>query len=173
MAFENLDLRKDACFGRTPEENRPGWVQLAEMSISEGWDRIDVKKLERDLTTNVFNSYFKICEFDAEDLDTGIVWHAEFNNDLGMWKVAIAESPDAEVEAEDIDALVKSEMFTDFAMNAGQTIDKAVRIYNEVIDAHLEDGDLLEVDEIKLARILFSVDLKWWMDNLRQGKYSL
>lgn len=173
MAFENLDIRENACFGRTPEEMKPGWVQAAEMSITEGWNKIDVEKLERDLQTNVANSYFKICEFDAEDLDTGILWHAEFNNDLGMWKASIAGSPEAEVTTEDADALFKSPAFIDFAMNAGQTIDKAMNIYNLVVDQHLENGDLLEVDEIKLARILFCIDLKWWMDNLRQGKYSL
>lgn len=125
------------------------------MSISDGWKTVDVKKIESDLAKNVLNSYMKICQVDAEDLDSKTIWHAEFNNDLGSWQVSIANSPEAVPEEEDITGFLQSSFFKEFAINAGQTIDKAVRVYNEVLDSHLEEGELLEVDEVKLARILY------------------
>lgn len=177
MAFENLDLKSAICFGWRPRF-RSGvpvrsWCEIAEESITKGWRRVNVKALARDLAVNVDACYFYVAQGEFVDLDTGFTWRAVFVNDHMMWKLDLPGSPDAETLPEDADAFFKSEFFRKFAKRCGDLIDRARAEFTKTVEQHLEDGDLLEVDEVKLSRVMKDVDTKRFMENLRGCKYEL
>ena len=186
MAFEELDLRNPSdlkCFGYRPKYKRDpntgkkiylkSWVTIARQSLTDGWNNVDVKSLEDDLTQNINECYFEIVDAVIEDFESGMRWRVAFDIDMGLWKFSIDKSPDAEVTPEQCKALSESEYFKKFARKCGQIIDEADQVFNKIVNYHLENGDLLKVPEVKLGRILYSIELKWWMDNLRQCKYAI
>lgn len=105
------------------------------------------------------------------DLDTDIKWQLSFICDKSMWELVIEDSPDAEVSLDDKTAFFKSEMFRKIAVKSSDYIERAKKTYSEIVEEHLEKGELLEVDEVKLSRELFCIQNTGTMDNLRSGKY--
>lgn len=176
MAFEYLDLRYAECFGwRRPDRRNPGrsWVDIAEASVGLGWNGVDVKALERDLAFNVRQCYFNIACGEFIDMSTDFIWRATFINDHAMWKLTLPKSPDTEVLPEDASAFFASEFFKKFAKRCADLIRHAEFRFTQTVEPHLDDGDLLEVQEEKLSRIMYSAGNKRFMENLRTGKYEM
>lgn len=119
----------------------------------------------------VDSSYFRIVSFNVEDLDTEITWHASFLNDKGLWELEIFDSPHADVEPEQMADFFGSAEFKKIAKRAGWLLEEASKAVNEVIMPRLESGELLSVDEVKLAAIMHWISDKQFMENLRSGKF--
>ena len=170
--FEGLDIRSVRCFGfKSPKQD--GWKQIALQSVTAGWKYIDVKKLEQDLAANVDESYASIAEFTAEDVNTGIKWKAKFINDKQLWTLVIEDSPDAEVLLDDKVAFFTSELFLSFMKKALDYVISAKKTYDEIVSQHLEEGELLAVNEVKLSALLWYIDNKTFMSNFRLGEFIL
>lgn len=170
--FEGLDIRSVRCFGfKSPKQD--SWKQIAQQSVSAGWKYIDVKQLEQDLVHNVDESYASIAEFTAEDVNTDIKWRAKFINDKQLWTLQIEDSPEAEVLLDDKVAFFTSELFLSFMKKALDYILYAKKTYDEIVSQHLEDGELLKVNEVKLSALLWYIDNKTFMSNFRLGEFIL
>ncbi len=171
--FENLDLRKAFCFGWCPPRAGRCWADIAEESVTRGWRNSDVARLDDDLRRNVDACYFYTCQGTFEDLDTGYGWRAAFVADHAMWRLVLDGSPGAEVLPEDAKAFFSCEYFRRFAKRCGDVLDRAKKVYRGVVDGHVKSGELLKTDVVKAERILKSLDVARFMDNLRNGRYEL
>lgn len=181
--FSNLDLKQITVFGRgnnfkdvagkkkTGETAGPDWAELAEQSKTVGWKNIDREALERSLTEDVEACYFRLVSFNVVDLDDDTVWHASFLNGKGLWDLEIANSPKADVEPQQMADFFSSEEFLKIAKKAGWILEEARHLLEDVIEPQLSTGDLLEVDEIKLAAIYSWIKDPNLMNNLRSGKF--
>lgn len=81
-----------------------------------------------------------------------------FDNNKGMWDVCIANSPDAEMPEEQRADFFKSETFKKTAKQAYYYIDEAKKSYQKIVKQHIENGELLDVDVVKLDAILHWID---------------
>ena len=162
--FENLDLKGIQIFGGR-------WVELATQSKTLGWSGVDKLALEKNLARAVDTSYFRIVSFNVEDLDDEITWHASFLNDKGLWELEIFDSPHADVEPEQMADFFGSAEFKRIAKKAGWILEESRKAVNEVITPKLEAGELLSIDEVKLAAIMHWISDKQFMENLRSGKF--
>lgn len=162
--FENLDLREVQIFGGR-------WAELATQSKTLGWNGVDKQTLEKSLARAVDSSYFRIVSFNVGDLDTEITWHASFLNDKGLWELEIFDSPRADVEPEQMADFFGSAEFKKIAERAGWILEEAKRLLEDVVEPKLSTGDLLAIDEIKLAAIYSWLKDPNFMNNLRSGKF--
>lgn len=167
--FANLDLRQLNSFGYSKSKWRD-WVKMAHDSISNGWSTVDLQEFEECLAHNVQSTYLNITSMVFEDIDTSMNWRAYFINDKSLWCIEMLDSPNAEIEPDDKKAFIESEAFKKAVRKAAGAIDNAKNKFNQVVKTHLDNGELLEVDEVKLAAILFWIDNKYFMDNFRSGK---
>jgi len=171
--FENLDLVEAFCFGWCTRAASACWANIADASITRGWKNSDVRRLDVDLKKNVDACYFFPCQGSFRDLDTGYLWRAAFVADHMLWKLELPESEGAEVLPGDAKAFFSSEYFVKFAKRCGDLIDRAKKIYEKVVDQHLRNGELIQVDPIKLEAILFWCENQRFISNLRSGRYEL
>lgn len=162
--FDSLDLKGITLFGGR-------WVELATQSKTLGWSGVDKLALEKNLARAVDSSYFRIVSFNVEDLDTEITWHASFLNDKGLWELEIFDSPHADVEPEQMADFFGSAEFKKIAKRAGWLLEEAKHLLEDVIEPKLSTGDLLAIDEIKLAAIYSWLKDPNFMNNLRSGKF--
>ena len=163
--FESLDLKRINLFGGGL------WTKLAAQSKTLGWNGIDKLALEKNLARSVDACYFRIVSFVVEDLDNEIRWHASFLNDKGLWELEIDGSPDADVEPEQMADFFGSEEFKKIAKRAGWLLEEAKHLLEDVVEPKLSMGDLLAIDEVKLAAIMHWLGDKQFMENLRSGKF--
>ena len=162
--FDILDLKGITLFGGR-------WVELATQSKTLGWSGVDKVAIEKSLARAVDSSYFRIVSFNVEDLDTEITWHASFLNDKGLWELEIFDSPRADVEPSQMADFFGSDEFKRIAKRAGWLLEEAKQTVKDVIMPKLEAGELLIVDEVKLAAIMHWLSDKQFMENLRSGKF--
>lgn len=170
VPFQGLDLRYARCFGRNGPKDQT-WVDLAEQAEDMGWSMIDQKQLEKNMTIDVDKSYFSIAEFKLVNIEDDMAYDVKFDNKNALWQVKIADSPKAEMSSEERADFFKSELFKKLAMQTYRHITKAKDIFFQIVDGHMKEGNLLLVDAIKLRAILDMIDSKYFLDNLRNGKY--
>lgn len=155
--FDGLDLRGALCFGYNYPKSS-SWTNLAEIAVDKGWNNIDVKQLETNLMHNVEACYYKIAQFKFENVNDDMKYLLWFDNNKGLWGVCIEGSPDAEMTIEQRADFFKSEMFQKIAKQAYYTIVDAKKSYDKIIRQHVENGELLDVDVVKLDAILHFID---------------
>lgn len=166
--FDSLDLKKILVFGG---RGKASWTVLAEQAKTLGWRGVSQRALEESLARAVDSCYFRLVSFEAVDLDSEIPWHASFLNSRGLWELEISSSPRAEVEPVQLADFFSSELFRKIAKRAGWTLEEAKHLLEDVISPLLESGQLLKVDEVKLAAIEHWLSDKQFMENLRSGKF--
>lgn len=171
--FDNLSLTGVYCFGYCPREVENCWANLVDQSVTRGWKNSDVAKIDRDLKANVDACYFFVCQGTFVDLDSGYRWRAAFVNDHMLWKLELVDGKGAEVLPEDAEEFFASVYFKKFSKRCGDKIDRAVRLYRDVAERHVCEGELMSVDPVKLERILDVAETERAMLNLRGGKYEL
>lgn len=154
VPFSMLDLRAERCFGWQPKANIHCWYNLSLTGKANGWTEPLVQRVEKSLKQNVDDCYFCLAQLDFVDLDDDIRYHAQFDSAKGMWKLSIADSPDAELELEQIGNFFKSDLMKKCAKRCYDLIVRAYKEFEETLRPMLEDGQFLEVDEVKLAAIL-------------------
>ena len=171
LKFQLLDPRNGCrCFGGFNEDEQT-WISISDQSVNDGWNQIDIEQLEDSLTNDVNDSYYNIASLELLDAGTNIVWIAKFINDKSLWKLEIKDSPKAEVLDDDKSTFFVSENFVNLVRKCGDILDNAKTKIENVLMNHLENGELLQVDEVKLAAILFWLNDKQFMENFRTCKY--
>ena len=168
--FAALDLRYAHCFGYSMPVQK-NWLYLAKQVKDVGWNMVDVKQLEKNLTKDVEMSYFNIAMFKLTNIDDEMDYILFFKNDKALWELDIQNSPDAEIDISDKTNFFKSDMFQKIAKKTYARLTDAKNIYDEVLKEHTEKGELLLVDDVKLMAILHFLDTELLMKNLLDGKY--
>ncbi len=168
--FSTLDLRTANCFGYSAPFNK-SWVHLATESLQVGWSNTDVKQLEKNLTLDVERSYLNIAKFKLVNVSDGMSYIAVFDNNKAMWNVSIEDSPKAELTPEQQQQFFKSELFVKTAKRTYYRLTEAMKAINEVVNTHLNDGQLLLVDVVKLEAIMHFLNSKHFLENLRNCKF--
>lgn len=182
--FENLDLKSISYFGMTSSKLSRSldktssdvkaelhWPTLAKQIETLGLNKIDKRALEKSFAKDVEDSYFRVASFTCTDLDSDISWHASFVNSRGLWDLEILNSPDAVIEPEQMKSFFSSELFKETARRIGSEIDTARDLISNVLSRCLEEGMLLDVDEIKLSALMHWISDTQFMENLRSGKF--
>ena len=168
--FSGLDLRKALCFGYSyPREK--GWKFLADQSENAGWKNIDVKQLESSLAKNVDQCYYRIAQFKLVNVDDDMAYSLWYDNNKALWNVEIANSPEADLSTEERKDFFGSEMFKKISKKTYYKLLDAVKSYNQNVKEHVDNGDLLLVDAVKLDAILHFLDTDYFMKNILNGKY--
>lgn len=168
--FAGLDLRSAKCFGYSVPETK-NWKYLADQADDVGWKLIDVKTLERNLTKDVEDSYFKIAQFNLTNVDDDIDYSLWYDNNKALWEVKIKDSPKAELTIEERADFFKSDMFKKIAQKTYGKIISAKKTYDNIVEPRMNNGELMLVDVVKLDAILTFIDTEHFMDNLLNGKY--
>lgn len=169
--FSMLDLKTIKCFGWQPKAKISCWYDLSLTGKANGWTEPLVERVEKSLKQNVDDCYFCLAKLDFIDLDDDIKYHTEFDSAKGMWKLNIADSPDAELELEQIGDFFKSDMMKKCAKRCYDLIIRAYKEFEETLRPMLEDGQFLDVDEVKLAAILHFISEDITIQNLRTCKW--
>lgn len=182
--FDNLDLKSISYFGMTSNklsksldktstdvQTELHWPTLAKQIDALGLKKVDKRALEKSFAEDVEVSYFRVASFTCTDLDTDITWHASFVNARRLWELEILNSPDALIEPEQMKKFFSSELFKETARRVGSEIDTARGLISNVLDRYLEEGMLLDVDEIKLSALMHWISDTQFMENLRTGKF--
>lgn len=168
--FENLDLNKTLCFGYSfPMEK--SWKSIAEFSIDQGWSNVDVQQLQKNLAKNIVNSYSRIAQFELTNLDDDMKYVLYFDNNKGLWNLQLKHSPKATIEVEERANFFKSEMFKKISQQTFFLLKDSYKIYMDVVDKHVSHGEFLLIDEVKLSAILHFLEQKFFLDNIKNGKY--
>lgn len=170
MDFKNLDLRKIECFGwQTPRDKN--WQKMAAAASTKGWKSINKKAFESCFAANIEESYKTLMSVVVEDLDTSVKWQVVFDNNKKLFNLSIFESDEAEVTLEQKAAFFKSDMFKRLSKKAYGYIISAKDTYNEAVKEHVNAGELLEVDEVKLEATIDFCNDQLLLSNFRLGKY--
>lgn len=168
--MQNLDIKKIEVFGWTSPK-KDSWWYIANPSISDGWKSIDSKKLEQSLKQNVENCYKHLFTADFQDLDDSINYTVFFDNQKKLFDLKLTNSTTGEVLPEQKKELFKSESFKKTAIRAYEILERAKKMIEDVLDDHIEAGELLEVDETKLSAILNMLQDQTLLKNFRLRKY--
>ena len=166
---KNFDLTFVECFGFTSPRAK-SWTKLADRAFTDGGAQAK-KDLEKSLANNIEASYYRLVGVGVKDLDTDTEYFVSFNNGKKLWDMEISGSKEAEVLPEDKDAFFKSDVFKKVLKQASTDLDRALKTYEEVVKQHIEAGELMEVDETKLERVIFDCNDKLLMKNLKSGKH--
>lgn len=168
--FAGLDLRYARCFGYSqPKENN--WLFIAQQVNDVGWNHIDKIALEDSLTKDVEKSYSKIAQFKLTNVDDEMNYSLSFDNNKSLWDLSITNSPKAEIDIQERADFFKSNMFKKIAKQTYNKLLIAKQTYDEVIKYHLENGELLSVDVVKLDAIISFLKTEHFLDNVLNGKY--
>ena len=81
-----------------------------------------------------------------------------FDNNKGLWDVCIVNSPRAEMTPEQKTDFFTSETFKKTAKQTYYYIDEAKKTYQKIVKKHIEDGEMIDIDIVKLDAILHWID---------------
>ena len=112
-----------------------------------------------------------IARFKLENVNDDMTYLLWFDNNKGLWNTAIENSPNAELTVEQRADFFKSDMFKRIAKQSYYTIIDAKKTYNDIVKQHIENGEMIDVDVVKLDAILHWIDQQYFLDNLLNGKY--
>ena len=168
--FPGLDLRTARCFGfQQPTKN--SWLYIAKQAKDTGWQLNRTSQLEKSLTRDVEMSYFNIAEYTLKNLEDSVSYSLTFDNNKALWQVEITKSPDAEMSIEERADFFKSDMFQKISKKTYFRLNEAKEIYEDIVKQHLDNGELMLVDEVKLNAILKFLETEYFMQNILNGKY--
>lgn len=168
--MQNLDIKKIEVFGWTSPKSQCWWY-ICNPAISKGWKAIDQKKAEQSLKANVEACYKTLFSADFEDLDDSIHYTVFFDNQKKLFDLKLTNSEDGEILPEQKKELFKSETFKKTALRAYEILERAKKLIEDLLDDHIEAGELLEVDETKLSAILSMLEDQQLLKNFRLRKY--
>lgn len=169
--FANLDLREAYCFGWEKDAKKKCWYNKSLEAKAVGWKKADVPGIELSLKQNVDACYFYLASFYFVDLDDEIKWHAFFDNSKGLWRLEIQDSPRAEIDSQQYADFFGSDLMKKAASRAYDLIKRAEKEFEETLRFHLESGELLQVDEIKLEAEMHFINDSLLMENLKACKW--
>ena len=83
----------------------------------------------------------------------------------------LTDSENGEILPEQKKELFKSETFKKTAARAYEILERAKTLIDDAVDDHIEAGEMLEVDETRLAAILNMLEDQQLLKNFRLRKY--
>ena len=169
--FQDLDLREAFCFGWERDAKKKCWYNKSLEAKMIGWKNADVPGIQLSLKQNVDACYFYLVNFYFVDLEDETRWHAFFDNSKGLWRLEIQDSPKAEIDAQQYADFFASDMMKKSSARAYDLIKRAEKEYYETLQKRIEEGELLEVDEVKLEAILHFINDSLLMENLKNCKW--
>lgn len=169
--FGSLDLREAYCFGWEKDAKEKCWYNKSLQAKAVGWKKADVPGIELSLKQNIDACYFYLVSFYFVDLEDETRWHAFFDNSKGLWRLEISDSPKADLDAQQLADFFASDMMKKAASRAYDLIKRAEKEYEETLSYHVENGELLEIDEIKLEAELHFIGDSLLMENLKGCKW--
>ena len=168
--FSGLDLKSVRCFGFAAK-GQDCWKSMADQIEDVGIDYVDIKRLENSLAKDVDQSYLRIAEFKLANVDDDMVYEIWFDNNKGLWGIAIQDSPKAEMTIEERADFFKSDMFKKIAKKTYYRLLDAKNSYYKNVNSLVQNGGLLDVDVIKLEAILSFISSDYFLKNIEAGKY--
>lgn len=169
--MQNLDIKKLEVFGWS-HPKKDCWWYIINPSISKGWHSIDVKKAEQSLKTNILSSYTRLFSSDFEDLDDSIHYTVYFDNQKRLFNLELTNTKNGEILPEQKKEFFKSDLFKKTAARAYEILVRAKEQIENIVMTHIEQGELLEIDEIKLEAIIHMLNDQVLMKNFRLAKYA-
>lgn len=172
MNVDALEITSVNCFGYT-YPCIEDWKHLADMSISAGWKNIDVKRLHKSLAKNVIQSYDKLCSFELKDHESDFEYSIWFDNNQKKWNLDYSNlTSKADIPPiDDRKVMFTSELVKRLIRRAYEIISEAYELLDKIIISHIEQGELLDVDEIKLDRIIDLINDSYAMSNFKMIKF--
>ena len=169
--FAQLDLREASCFGWERDPKQKCWYNKCLHAKTVGWKNADVQGIQESLKNNVDACYFYLANFYFVDVEDEMRWHAFFDNSKGLWRLEIQDSPKAELESQQYADFFGSDMMKKTANRAYDLIKRAEKEFNETLKVHMDNAELLEVDEVKLEAELHFINDSLLMENLKSCKW--
>ena len=105
------------------------------------------------------------------NVDDDMAYLLSFDNNKELWDVEILDSPKAEMTIEERSNFFKSDMFKKISKKTYNRLLDAKETYDSIVRPHLDNGELLLVDTVKLDAIMHFINLDHFMDNVLNGKY--
>lgn len=168
MDFKNLDIQDIKVFGYNHPKS-DCWLNM--LRKAKGFNSIDRAKFEDSLALNVNDSYTHLASFVVKDLDTDTDYQVAFSNELKLWTIEIVDSKGAEIPLEDKVAIMKSELVERLVARVLEILPIAAEVCTHQIKQHIEAGELLKVDEIKLEAIEDMLATPQLLANLKKRLY--
>lgn len=168
--FARLDLREAECFGYT-SPMASCWTSLAHQAMDIGWQMIDAEALEASLAKNVDNCYLHIATFKLVNVEDDTPYVVKFDNNRALWDVEIVDSPGADMSFEEREDFFKSEMMTKVAKTTYAQLLEAKKLFDEVVRLHLDEGELLLVDDVKLDAVMSFLSQERFLENVLSCKH--
>lgn len=168
--FSGLALVKCSCFGYMYPKSS-SWVNLSQAVDDKGWSNVNQKQIESSLMHNVEQCYYSIASFILSNANDDMKYRLWFDNNKSMWKVEVLNSPRAEMSIEQRAALFKHPLVIKIAKQAWHLLLNAKKTYYKTLSRHVEEGELLAVDVVKLGAIMHFLDLQYFLNNVRDLKY--
>ncbi len=168
--FAGLDARHIGCFGARGVQSK-SWATIADQADDVGWKLVDTKQLEKSLAQDVDASYMKVAQATFVNVDDDMPYTCWFDNNKMLWGLAITGSPKAEMSIEERADFFKSDAFKKAAKAIYYKLAAAKEAYDKTVKSHVDNGELLLVDMVKLDAIMDFLDSELFLDNLLQGKY--
>ena len=171
MDMQNLDVKKVEVFGWT-SPRQDNWWYICNPAMSKGWKAVDVKKAEQSLKANVETCYKTLFTAEFEDLDDSIHYTVFFDNQKKLFDLKLTNSTAGEVLPEQKKELFKSETFKKTAARAYEILLRSKKLVEDLLDDHIEAGEMLAVDETKLSAVLSMLEDQQLLKNFRLRKYA-
>ena len=113
----------------------------------------------------------KIAKFKLVDIDDSMGYSLWFDNNKALWCIEILDSPKAEMTVEDRGDFFKSDIFKKIAKKTYYRLLNAQQTFEKDVKSHVDNGELLLVDAVKLDAITHFLNLDYFLKNLLNGKY--
>ena len=169
--FDALDLKEAYVFGWELNPEKKCWYNLSLQARAVGWNNANIQQLENSLKTNTEACYFHLASLYFIDLEDETRYHAYFDTMKMLWALEITDSPKADLEIQQIGDFFKSDLMKKCAKRCGDLITRAAKEFEDNLEFHLSQGQLLKVDETKLSAILQAVKQDITIKSLRECKW--
>lgn len=169
--FKNLDTIRIAVFGYLSEES-PSQQWLTQLIKLRKLSAINKQSFIKSFKRDIEESYVNLASFNIKDLDSDFVYIVFFDNLAKKWNVTLEGSSQADaVDILDKIDLFKTDEIKSLIKRATEIFKQASAFVKKHIMVHVENGELLEIDETKLEAILDMLNDEELLSNFRKRVY--
>lgn len=169
--FKNLDTINISVFGYSSSES-PEQQWLTQLIKLRKLNALNKEEFIKSFKKDVEDSYVNLASFKIEDLDSEFVYIIFFDNLAKKWNVQLEGSTQADsVDIMDKIDLFKTDEVKSLVKRALEVFKQADIFVKKHIMMHIENGDLLEVDETKLEAILDMLNDQELLSNFKKRVY--
>ena len=92
------------------------------------------------------------------NVSDNITYRLWFDNNKGLWNIGIEDSPNAVLTPEQYADFFKCDMFKKISKRTYYFVTDAKKTYTDIVKEHIEHGEMIDVDVVKLDAILHYID---------------